>query len=137
MARSLVAGGLACLMLAACSATPKGEPFRAEVVDPAQGVLYVFREGGSGPAIDITIDQEPHGSLPPGGYVAVVLPPGEHFVRASSKSEATRAVHLAPGESAYLRVTTPGMTPRRPDIDQPETARARAMIAKTVKVETK
>lgn len=135
MVRSLVVALVACLTLAGCGGTPKGEPFRAEVLDPSQGVLYVFREGGSGPGIDITIDQEPHGSLKPGAYMAVVLPPGEHFVRASSKSEATRAVHLAPGESAYLRVTTPGMTPRRPDIDQPETSRARAMIAKTVRAE--
>ena len=134
MMRSVFWAALACLVLGGCGGAPRGEAFRAEVADPAQGVLYVFREGGSGPAIDITIDQEPRGSLKPGTYVAVVLPPGEHLVRASGRSEATRAVRLAPGESAYLRVTTPGFTPRRPDIDQPETARARAMIARTVRV---
>ncbi|MCC6659344.1 MAG: hypothetical protein IT437_00520 [Phycisphaerales bacterium] len=127
----------ASLALSACSTTPRGEPFRAEIADPAQGVLYVFRERGRGPGIDVTIDQESMGSLRPGAYIAAVLPPGDHFVRASGKSETTRLVHLAPGESAYLRITTPGMTPRRPDIDQPETARARAMIAKTVRVEAK
>lgn len=119
------------MSLGGCAPRPRGEVFRPEAASPEQAVLYVFREArsfGQAP-VRIVVNQEPSGELRPGEYLAFVMAPGEHLVRVELNSEDTRQVRLLPGDSAYLRVVTTRLHPRRPTLDQPETALARRLIA--------
>jgi hypothetical protein len=128
-------GVLLMMILGGCGSAPRGEAFRPEVADPEQGVLYVFREAVhlTHPAVRLVLDQDPVGELRPGEYVALVVKPGEHFLRVESGSEDTRKVRLIPGESAFVRVVTQRFEGERPTLDQPESERARQMIARTVR----
>ena len=133
-------------VLAVCSAAaawmvgcagPTGPKFQPAVSDPQKAVLYVFRDSGGGldrSAIEISINQQSAGQLRPGQYLVRSLPPGEYFVRAALKSNMVRALTLAGGDVAYLRVTTEPFDGKKPLLNFPEYDVARQMITNTTRV---
>lgn len=79
--------------------------YRPVQLTESQSVIYVYRRGSilSPGRVSILVDQQPQAKLAPNRYVAVIVSPGEHLVRAQRNSDAVRRVVLGPGESVYLQ----------------------------------
>jgi hypothetical protein len=123
-------------VLTGCSG-PKGPAFQPEVSDPSKAALYVFRETKGGldqSAVEISINQQAAGALHPGQYLVRIVPPGEYFVRAASKSSMVRVVKLVAGDVVYFRVTTEPFDGKRPLLDILDSDTARRIIAATTRV---
>jgi hypothetical protein len=62
----------------------------------------------------------------------VVVTPGEHYIRVSSKGEEVVEVVVGPGESAYVMVTNSRFQKRRPEVEVLGTDQGRRLIAGSV-----
>jgi hypothetical protein len=116
-----------------CSSTPKGEPFRPEVIAGDQAVIYVFRERGMGRAVRIVLDQHDVGELRTGEYLVRVVKPGEHFIRAEGVSSVAVDVNLLEGDAAYVQVDTWGLG-GHPALTMPDERAARQRIAGSARI---
>ena len=122
------------LMLCGCAGAPKGEAFRPEIVDPAKGVIYIYRTGPGSRPVPIVINQRVEASLRPGEYVARVVEPGEYFVRAEGEISAVRQAKVVRGDAVYFEVRT-GRWSTRPSIEVPDNPTARERSARSSRVE--
>jgi hypothetical protein len=115
-----------------CASAHRGDAFQPEVADSSKAVIYIFRQsrGLSSRPADVYINQRHEGELAPGQYLARVVPPGEYFVRAADNGEAVRQVVLRAGDTVYFRIQTSRFG-RILDMDLPEAAEARELIART------
>ncbi len=110
------------------------ESFRPEELSGNEAVIYIFREakGLGAPTYQLHVDQQDLGELRSGQYRSVVVTPGEHYVRVSSKGEAAREVVVGPGESAYVMVTNSRFQKRRPEVEVLGTDQGRRLISGSV-----
>lgn len=117
---------------AGCASAPPGAAFQPEVVDPAKGVMYIYRLPKRGLSVrraQVYVDQEPVGELLPGQYLARVAPPGTYLVRVEAESSTAREVKLVPGDIAYIQV----IGASKLVIEMPESAVARQQINRTTR----
>jgi hypothetical protein len=137
VARRAVSGlvVLAAVVLGACAAPPSGEAFRPEIVDPAKGVIYIYRTGKGSRPVPIVINQRVEGSLLPGQYLARSVEPGDYFVRAQGQTSAVRQARVVKGDAVYFEVIT-GRWSTRPVIEVPDNPSARERIARSVRAES-
>lgn len=131
-----VAAAAAAAMATGCGARPRGPAFQPEIVDPGKAVVYVFRDpkAGLNPApVLISIDQHEVGELDPGQYVAKVVAPGEHLVRAERGRGTVLSATVVKGDVVYFRVTTPPFKGRAPVLEIMDSETARRSIAGTTR----
>jgi hypothetical protein len=120
------------LALSGCAAPPAGEAFRPEIVDPAKGVIYIYRTGKGTRPVTIVINQRAEGALLPGEYMARSVEPGEYFVRAEGQTNAVRQARVVKGDAVYFEVRT-GRWSTRPTIEMPDNPSARERIARATR----
>jgi hypothetical protein len=129
LAVAIVAGAL----LTGCGGgRASGPAFRPEELSGDRAVIYVFRDARGLRTRNMTlfVDQQEVGRLPDGGYRAVVVGPGEHFVRVvSSVADSARGVAVGPGESAYVRVTNARYKKGRPQLEVTTADEGRRLIS--------
>jgi hypothetical protein len=124
----------AALAPAGCATPPKGEAFRPEIVDPARGVIYIYRTGRGSHPVPIVINQKSEGELLPGQYMARVVDPGEYFVRAGAEGSAVRQAKVVHGDAVYFEVHT-GRWNNRATMEVPDNITARQRIARASRPE--
>ena len=109
------ATALATMILVGCVPRPTGPPFAA-APDPApdRARLYVYRMDprASVSPVRLQVDGQPVGTLADGEHAAIELTPGVHRLQAGVRSVTFVAwgwndlqLHVAPGETAYLKIS--------------------------------
>ena len=109
------ATALTTMILVGCASPPTGPPFAAAPAPaPDRARLYVYRMDprASVSPVRLQIDGQPVGTLADGEYAAIELTPGVHRLEAGVRSVTFVAwgwndlrLHIAPGETAYLKVS--------------------------------
>jgi hypothetical protein len=131
-----LAAAAAAVLGTGCGSQARGPAFQPEVVDPGKAVVYVFRDpkAGLNPApVLISVDQHEVGDLDPGQYIATVVAPGEHLVRAERGRGTVLSAKVVEGDVVYFRVTTPPFKGRAPVLEIMDSETARRSIAGTTR----
>lgn len=114
-----------------------GAPFRPEVVEQSQAMIYIYRPARhlAGSPVGVYIDQRFLGRLGAGQYLACRVEPGARLVRVEGQSDSVRLVTLGAADSVFVEVRS-SYWDERPTIEMPDEPAARSRIARTEKVDS-
>ncbi len=108
------------------------EPYRPVQLARDEAVIYIYRPRSllsPGP-VGVVVDQVEVGSLGRNTFLAVIVDPGEHFVRVQRRSGATRLVRIGPDQSLFYEAGA-SLLGGRVSLSNPGEAIARERIART------